>query len=85
VAVHCGRALLLTIYHLLLTYLFLYTKHKKKRIMMNAEAIADDADVGPDDGLPPLPPPVPQFNPMDVALTYIGFETPAVRARLRAG
>jgi hypothetical protein len=22
---------------------------------------------------------------MDVALTYIGFETPAVRARLRAG
>ena len=51
---------------------------------MNAEAVANDADVAPDDGLPPLPPPVPQFNPMDVALTYIGFDTPVVRAHLRA-
>jgi hypothetical protein len=50
------------------------------------EAVANDADGGLDDdpGLPPLPPPVPQFNPMDVALTYIGFDIPAVRARLRA-
>ena len=40
---------------------------------MNAKAVANDADLAPDDGLPglpPLPPPVPQFNPMDVALTY---------------
>ena len=84
VAVHCGHTLLLTIYHLLLTDPFIYIKHKKKRARMNAEDDANDADFGSDDGPPGLPPPVPQFNPMDVALTYIGFDTPVVRARLRA-
>jgi hypothetical protein len=51
----------------------------------NADSVSgndsDDASIAPPAVLPPV---VPAFNEMEVALTYIGFDTAAICSRLRS-